>query len=173
MSKTFLLRLFFCIPMGISTLLAVTYVVPKHVGGLSGVMPLVHLIPIFMWGVMSSRDISMIFLVALGLIVDVVTSLPLGLSSLCYGGFFLLTRSQNKYIYKEGFAAMWGYFSLFTLAMQLLGWALYSLYYQLLAPMENAIFQWFFTILIYPFFHALLLPVIEKMSQARYRLSHA
>lgn len=161
------------LPPCIAILLAVVSVAPKHVAGLSGVMPLLHMAPIFVWGVMHPRDISFPFVAILGLLVDVATGLPLGLAALCYCLFLLLVRTQRKYIYREGFAPMWGYFALLLLVMQGSMWALYSLSVGESAPFGNALLQWFFTLLTYPILHFLLLPLIERMAHARYRLSHA
>ena len=121
---------------------------------------------------MHPRDISLWALAGIGLLIDVATGLPLAISALSYCLFFLLTRSQRKYIYKEGFAAMWGYFALLLLAMQCISWGLYSFYLSAFAPIGSALLQWFFTVMLYPLLHRIFYPWIEKIGNARYQLLH-
>lgn len=173
MTKKILLRLLSGLPMVAMFLLAIFYLVPKHVAGLSGVMPMLHLAPVFIWGVMHPRDMSLLFLVLLGLVIDVATALPLGFSALGLCFFFLLVRSQRKYIYREGFAVMWGYFALLFMVLQLVCWAAYSYYYGQRAPLGSAMIQWVFTVLLYPLLHYMLYPWVERIAHARYRLLHA
>lgn len=160
------------LPMLAVSLLVLLYIVPKHIAGLSGVMPLVQLVPVFIWGVMHPRDISFLGLVVLGLVVDVATALPLGFSALATIAFFLLVRTQRKYIYREGFVAMWGYFALLLMLFQLACWAGYGYFYGV-APLGSALLQWVFTVLLYPLLHYILYPWVEKIGHARYRLLHA
>lgn len=167
------LLLLACVPMAVVAVLALAYAVPKHVGGLSGVMPLLYLVPVFIWGVMHPRDISFLALALIGLILDTAGGLPLGFSALLSLVFFVMVRSQRKYIYREGFAAMWGYFALMLMIMQAAGWAGYSYYYEQAAPVGNAFLQWLLSVLCYPPLHVVLYPWVERIGQARYRLLHA
>lgn len=173
MTKKIMLWLLSCLPMLVVAALTLLYMIPKHIAGLSGVMPLLHLVPVFIWGVMHPRDISFLFLAALGLLIDVTTSLPLGFSALSMCIFFLLVRSQRKYIYREGFAAMWGYFTLLLLALQVVSWAGIALFYGELPSFGSAFMQWVFTVLLYPLLHTILIPWVERIARARYRLTHA
>lgn len=167
------LRLIASVPMLITLVLAVFVVAPKHIGNLSAVMPLLQLVPVFIWGVMHARDVSFVALALIGLFVDVATGMPLGISALSYCLFFLLVLGQRKYIYREGFAAMWGYFALLLFIMQAISFALYSYSTTTMALMGNALLQWLFTLLFYPPLHFILYPLVEKLGQARYRLLHA
>jgi rod shape-determining protein MreD len=161
------------LPSAIALLLAIVYIVPKHIAGLSGVMPMLHLAPVFIWGVMYPRDTSFLFVALLGLLADVATGLPLGLSGLSYFLFLTLVRTQRKYIYREGFAAMWAYFALLLLGMQLASWGMANFSYGSNAPIGNALLQWLFTCLSYPLLHFILYPLVERMAHVRYRLNHA
>lgn len=161
------------VPVAISFIFTLIYIMPKPIGGISAIMPLLHLAPIFIWGVMHARDMPFIAVAAIGLLVDVATALPLGTSAISYFLFLVLVRSQRKYIYREGFAAMWGYFAMLLLVMQLASWALYSFYQANAAALGNAALQWLLTVMLYPLIHYLCFPLVEKLSAARYRLLHA
>lgn len=159
--------------MGVTLLLALVFVVPKHVEGISGVMPLVHLVPVFIWTVLHPRDMRLVFVALVGLLVDVATALPLGLSALSYALFVMMVRSQRKYIYREGFIAMWGYFSMLLLALQLVSWGFASSYYAIRLPMGSALWQWVLTVALYPLLHVLCIPLVESMARIHYRLQHS
>ncbi|MDX2073381.1 MAG: hypothetical protein SFX19_03330 [Alphaproteobacteria bacterium] len=173
MTKKIKLWMLSLLPMLAVFLLAFFYVTQKHVAGLSGVMPMLHLAPVFIWGVMHPRDISMLLLAATGIMVDVATALPLGFSALGFCLFFLLVRSQRKYIYREGFAAMWGYFALLLLIWQLSCWAAIVFFYADGAPVSTPLIQWLFTVLLYPLLHLIFYPLVERIGNARYHLLHA
>jgi rod shape-determining protein MreD len=172
MSHKIKLRLLGCLPMLATFFLVLLTVAPKHIANLSNIMPMLYLAPIFIWAVMHPRDMNWWFLAAIGLFIDIATGLPLSLSALCILFFFLLARSQRKYIYKEGFVAMWGYFSLILLAMQIVGWGLYSYHQHMWAAAGGAFLQWLFTVMLYPPLHRFFYPFVEKMAHARYQLLH-
>jgi rod shape-determining protein MreD len=173
LNKKITLAVLASLPMLLVTLLVLLFITPKHVAGLSGVMPLVQLVPVFIWGVMHPRDISLWMLSCLGLVVDVATGLPLGISAISYFLFFILIVTQRKYIYREGFTSMWVYFALLLLGMQAAAWGLVSFTSREVMPMGNAVMQWLFTVMCYPLLHFFLYPWVEKLSNARYRLLHA
>ena len=172
MTKKLKLRFLGSLPTLAVLVLVLLFVAPKHVYLLSAVMPLLQLVPVFIWAVMHPRDMSLWALAAIGLFVDVATGLPLALSALCYCLFFLLVRSQRKYIYKEGFAAMWGYFALLLLVMQCAGWGMVAFYQQAFPPIGSAVLQWFLTVMLYPPLHRFFYPWVEKIAHARYQLLH-
>ncbi len=161
------------LPMLVIYLLALFYLVPKHIGGLSAIMPPVHLAAVFIWAVLRPDDLSFILLALLGMIIDVATALPFGLSALTYTLFLLLIISQRRYIQNEGFATMWGYFALTLLLLQIMLWTICSLFYNQLLPISACLWQWLITALLYPLLHGLLYPLVEKLTRFRYRLLHA
>lgn len=173
MNKKIKLMALGSVPMCVVAGLLLFYITPKHISGLSGVMPMLQLVPVFIWGVMHPRDISLFLLAMLGLVVDVATGLPLGVSALSYFLFFILIVTQRKYIYREGFASMWAYFALLLFEMQLASWGMVSFVHGAAAPMGNPFLQWAFTVLCYPILHFIFYPWVEKLINARYRLLHA
>src|SRR4051812_36744897 len=124
------LELFFLssLPAVITSLLAILFLVAKHLGGLNHFMPVLPLIPIFYWGMMQARDMPYIFVFAVGLVMDAVTGLPLGLSSLLFVFFLGMLHAQRKYIHKEGFVIKWGYFAALLAVTGSLNWIILSLY---------------------------------------------
>ena len=169
------LKLFFLAsaPTLITTLLVIIVIAPKHISGLSSVMPLIHLVPIYIWSVLHARHMPLWGAAIIGFIADSATGLPFGLSALIYCSLIILIRSQRKYILKEGFLGMWGYFSLMIVLTQISFWIVLSLSYGHMAPVSNALLQAVFSTLAYPLLHGLLHPLVDKISDSRYRLLHS
>lgn len=168
-------RLWFlaALPSILAGLLFLLYAAPKQVSGLSAVMPLLHFAPIYLWSVLHARHMPLLWVAMLGLLADMATSLPLGLSALLYCTTVIFIRTQRKYILKEGFSGLWGYFALATLMLQFQYWLSYSFMIGQYAPPGDVIMQWLLTCLLYPPIHYLFYPLVEKIAQIRYRLLHA
>jgi rod shape-determining protein MreD len=173
MSSKFKLFFLASAPTLITVLLAIIFIAPKQISGLSAIMPLIHLVPIYIWSVLHARHMPVWSTAMIGLVVDSAVGLPFGLSALIYCSLIILIRSQRKYILKEGFMGMWGYFSLMILLTQLSFWIILSFMYGQTAPIANALLQATFSILAYPLLHGLLYPLVDKIADSRYRLLHA
>lgn len=136
-------------------------------------MPLLHFVPIYLWSVLHARHMPLGYVALLGVFADMAIGLPLGLSALLYCTTVIFIRTQRKYIIKEAFPGLWGYFSLGVLLLQFQYWVIYSFMIGTAAPIGDGIMQWILTTLFYPPLHYLLYPLVEKISHIRYRLLHA
>jgi rod shape-determining protein MreD len=138
------------LPMLITLCFVVLYILPKHIGGLGNVMPPLHLVVMFYWGMLHIKSIPYWFVFLVGLLLDALTGLPLGASSLVYLLFMLLMRIQRKYVHKEGFLIKWALFSALLLVMAGLQWLLVTS----LGTTAHALFplfiQWLITVCFYP-----------------------
>jgi len=160
------------LPGLITTLLAIFFLASRHVGGLNHFMPLLPLIPIFYWGMNHARDMPYWFAFMLGLVMDAVTGMPMGLSSVLYVVFLLLIHSQRKYIHKEGFVIKWAYFTLLLGAICALNWIALSLFYSRVETMVPALLQWFLTVCCYPLLHKGFDALYEHISNRRWQILH-
>lgn len=169
------LQLFFLAasPALFTVLLAVLYITPKPISGFSAVMPLLHLTPIYLWSVLHARHMPLWFVVLLGIVIDTASGQLMGSSSFTYCLFIILVRSQRKYILKEGFFGLWGYFGLSMLLLQLANWQLIWLNDGSAPPMDHAAWQWAFSVMVYPLLHGALYPLVDKIADKRYRLLHS
>jgi rod shape-determining protein MreD len=160
------------LPGAITLALMLFYLIPKHISGLGNVMPLLPLIPVYFWGLHQRKEVPYWFVFLLGLIMDTVTGLPLGLTSLLYVFFLALLHAQFKYIYKEGFIIKWGYFAMLLGAMIMVNWLMLVLFYSDTFSLKFAIIQWLLTICIYPLFHMLFAALSERIAARRWKLEH-
>lgn len=157
-------------PALLTIFLTIAFLIPKHIAGLSYVMPLLPLMPVFYWGMMHAREMPYWFVFMLGLLMDPAQGTPLGLSSLLYMAFLALLHAQRRYIYKEGFMIKWGYFSMLLGIVGVLGWLLLSFFHSQAQPIQPALVQWVITSACYPVLHRGFDSIYEFVSQRRWRI---
>jgi rod shape-determining protein MreD len=158
---------------GIVTLLfAFFFLASKHVSGLNHVMPLLPSIPVFYWGMLHAREMPYWFVFALGLMMDAVMGLPLGLTSLMYIAFLLLLHAQRKYIHREGFVVKWGYFAILLAAIGSLNWFTLTLFYGPPSGLGMAFVQWLLTVCCYPVLHRAFDIVYDFINMRRWNILH-
>lgn len=171
-SKRFELFFLSSLPMLITALLAVFFLIAKHIGGLNHFMPILPLIPVFYWGMAHARDMPFWFVFLLGLVLDAVMGLPLGLSSLLYIFFLVLLHAQRKYFHKEGFMIKWGYFAALLGAVCAFNWLILTLFNARAEAFFPGFLQWFFTVCCYPFMHKGFDELYEYIGSRRWQILH-
>lgn len=161
------------VPILLMWLLALLYLAFRHAEGLSQFLPALPLYPMFFWGVFAARPPSYLMVFLLGLVMDAVMGLPLGMSSLLYLLFMLALQTQRRFLTKEGFLMLWAYYALFSLALALATWATLSIFHGRLEAVGYALLQWGLGVCGYPAFHYAFTR-IETYSHTRrwHRLHH-
>lgn len=171
-SKRLELQFLSAIPSLLTLLLAIFYLVPKHIGGLSSVMPLLPLMPVFYWAMAHPQAIPYWFMFIIGLVMDAVMGMPLGLSSLLYIFFLSVINTQRKYFHKEGFLIKWGYLCILLLVTTGLNWLLLSWFHADAMPLIPAVIQWCLTIACYPVAHKLFDMLEHHIYDRRWQIMH-
>lgn len=141
------------LPAIITLVLAAFSLSTKHIPGLNNVMPMLQIIPIFYWGMVHAREMPYWFVFALGIVMDAVMGLPMGVTSLVYIAFLILLHKQRKYIHREGFVVKWGYFAILLGATVSLNWFGLSLFQVQFEGLGRAFVQWLLTVCCYPVMH--------------------
>ncbi len=160
------------LPAIITALLTVFYLTSKHVNGLNHFMPILPILPIFYWGMMQARDMPYWFVFTVGLVMDSVMGLPLGLTSLLFIFFLFMVHAQRKYFHKEGFVIKWGYFAILLAIASIANWMLLSLFIQHSEPPVPALIQWFLTMCFYPITHKCFDGLYEYIHSRRWQILH-
>lgn len=160
------------LPGIITLLLTILYLSAKHISGMAHFMPALPLIPVFYWGMMQAREMPYWFVFMVGLVIDAVSGLPLGLSSLLYVFFLVLLHMQRKYFHKEGFVIKWGYFALLLGATSAMNWAMLSLFNSRAENFLPAIIQWLLTVGCYPALHRGFDGLNEHIHSRRWHILH-
>jgi rod shape-determining protein MreD len=160
------------IPSLLTVLLAVLYLVPKHISALSSVMPLLPLMPVFYWGVHHARSIPYWVMFVVGLLLDTVTGLPLGISSFTYILFLWLLTAQRRFFHKEGFLIKWMYMAALLFVLAVVNWLLLSWFHTEAMPITPALMQWVLTVACYPLMHKLFDLLEDHIHTRRWEILH-
>lgn len=112
------------------------------------------------------------FVCCLGVLMDVVSGLPMGLSALLYLAFLVALHSEHSLSKQEGFSLVWVYFSLLIIILCLLQWLVMSLFGNQVAALPSVLLQILFTIGCYPAFHRVFDRIEETRSSRRWKLAH-
>jgi rod shape-determining protein MreD len=160
------------VPASITLLLLIFCIIPKHLWGISYIMPLLPLIPVFYWGRAHTSEIPYWFAFIIGISSDALSGTPLGLSALLYLLFLFILHAQGKYLHKEGFIIIWGYFIILLATTSMLGWVFMSFTGNQFHAALPAFLQWLLTSACYPIFHKLFDMVAEHIKQRRWILLH-
>lgn len=171
-SKNIELLIWKLAPAILTFLLFIFSIIPKHIWGAEYVMPPLPLISIFYWGRLQSTSLSYWFIFLIALLTDAVSGTPLGLSALLYLGFLAVLHAQSKYIHKEGFIIIWGYFIILTSTIIALQWLAMSFSGSSSHTALPAFIQLLLTLSCYPLFHKLFDRLAEHIKQRQWALSH-
>ena len=160
------------VPMIITLILFVFCIIPKHLWGMGYVMPALPLIPIFYWGRFGGAEISYWFVFIIGILTDAITGTPLGLSAILYLLFLAVLHAQSKYIHKEGFVIIWGYFMILLAGISFLQWLIISSLNGQFYATIPALIQLLVSISIYPLFHQFFDKISGHIKQRRWIMTH-
>lgn len=126
---------------------------PIGLAGMGDFPPDIFLISIYYWTTFRAPVMPFWLVFLLGILRDSLFGIALGMSSLIFIFFRLLVLSQQRYLVKETFWAMWVGFGIVTIPALLIQWTLASAYLKELLPIETTAMQWVFTFGLYPLLH--------------------
>ncbi len=140
--------------------------VPLRVAGASQLMPAFALICIYYWDTFCPGMLPYAFLLALGLLEDTLTGLPMGVSSVIFIVFGLLLIRERSNFGRSRFSAVWFGFALLSFVVMALEWIIMSFYSGSMLPIGIHLLQWLATCLAYPPMHLLLTRVYRALMGA-------
>lgn len=138
------------LPFALTLLLVLVGAMPMRAPGLSEIAPALPLVSLFYWSVFSRDSMSLAAAFVLGILNDIVTGTPFGLTSLVYVVVQGLCASQRRFFLGKPFLVAWWGFSFIAVMAQALDWALASLLYWRALPAEASFFAGLMTIAAYP-----------------------
>lgn len=168
------IELFFwtIVPSFICFVLFILCIIPKHIWGMSNIMPILPLIPIFYWGRSQSSEIPLWFAFLIGFLMDALSGSILGISAILYMIFLLTLHTQEKHFSKEGFLLLWFYFVIMLMTLSILQLLIISIFNKQIYAITPAFLQFLLTICIYPISHKLFDRIEEYRQNRRWRLTH-
>lgn len=140
------------IPFWLTFLLALISVVPMRIEGFATVTPSLVSISVFYWSLHRSYLMPAPVVFLLGLISDILTGTPMGLSSLMLLIIHAIAVSQRLvFVGKAFILSWWGYFLIAT-GIAFLSWIVACIYSLALLPISPILMQLVLTILVFPLF---------------------
>lgn len=138
------------IPTLFAVLLVVLSLVPLRAPEVAPVMPALGLTAIYYWAVFRPDLLPVWLVFLLGLLQDLLTGMPLGVSVLAMVAMHLFVSSQRRIFVNASFLMLWVVFALFSASALALAWLAGSLLAGALADPRLLLLQYVLTVGVYP-----------------------
>ena len=112
--------------------------------------PMLTLMSVYFWSLHRTDLLPATAVFAIGLFLDILTGLPLGLNAFILLGVFGLCVTQRRFFYNKSFAVIWWGFMVVAAAAMLIEWILMSIYLETLVSPKPIYFRYFLTVALYP-----------------------
>lgn len=140
-----------CSPKLLTALILLCSIAPTYLPGYSSVRPYFTLIPVFYWAIYRPSDFSVLSAFFTGLFLDLMDGTPLGVNTLVFTLFYLLARTQSRYVVGRSYYFVWFGFALFSFGAYFLKWLVVSINYAVFTPVSTAFVSYVLLLLCYPF----------------------
>lgn len=140
-------------------------VIPMQAGGIDDIRPPFLLMAIYYWTIFRPRLLSPVAVFLIGLVIDLVTALPLGMTALVFTAVQWVTRTQRKFLIGQSFIVIWWGFLLMAFAAALLHWGLFCLLHFTLMPVQPVLMGALLGVCTFPLV-ALPLYLVHRMLAA-------
>ncbi len=138
------------IPFFLSLLLVFISVIPFRLPGFDVVTPSFLAISVFYWTIHRPYLMPAIVVFFLGLIQDMITGMPFGLTSLMMLAVYAISLTQRQVFVGKPFIQLWWGFMLVNFGISLLTWLVACIYSLALIPILPVMVQSGLTILMFP-----------------------
>jgi rod shape-determining protein MreD len=129
---------------------AVLELIPPGIGHLAGVRPLLVLSVVYYWSIYRPELIPIPLVFAIGLVSDLLSGGPLGLSALLLVALHGFCVSQRRVLISRTFGVSWAGFIFVAIGIALFYWIVASLYFVRLIDPRPLLVQFALTIALYP-----------------------
>jgi rod shape-determining protein MreD len=143
-------------PMLTTVVCVLVSVVPAH---LPAVTPAFALMAIYHWTLYRPDLLPFGAVFAVGLLLDMLTGAPLGISSLVLLLAHALVLTQREHLLMRRFTVVWVGFLVVAAAAAVVQWVVVSLFYGMLLDVRAFLFQGVLTVATYPVVSYLLVRV--------------
>lgn len=139
------------LPLLSSLLILLAFYIPSDFWLSSNIRPEVTVICVYYW-LLNRPDVFNVGSVyILGIVEDVVSSAPVGSTTLMLLLLYILVSNLSKYFSSKPFSVTWYGFALLTLLVMFVKWLVVSIYYSQFLPISILMFSVLVTIAFYPF----------------------
>ncbi len=137
-------------PVALTLALMLMVALPLPLPGFAQVTPAITLIAVYHWSIYRPDLLPLGATFALGLIQDVLTGAPLGLTSLVLLLLRTIVVSQRRFFHGKTFMVEWWGFMLVAPGATVASWMLVSLYFGTVVNPRSSGVQLVLTVALYP-----------------------
>ncbi len=137
-------------PIFLTVFILLFSVAPTYLPGYSSVRPSLTLIPVFYWAVYRSYDFSIFSAFMTGLFLDFLDGTPLGINTLIFTLFYLITKTQRRYLLGKPFIFVWFGFAVLSFGAYFFKWLFVSINYAAFTPILISFISYLLLLLCYP-----------------------
>lgn len=123
-------------------------VIPFHIAYLGEIRPVFMLMAVYYWTIL--RPSSPLAVFALGLVLDLLSSYPLGMNAMVLVAVQALTAHNRKFLLGQSFLVIWAGFALVALGVAVVQWGLFSLFNLTLVTPKPALISAVLSAFIFP-----------------------
>lgn len=120
------------------------------------VRPYFILIIVFFWAIYRPSLFHPIYIIAIGVLYDMVLNLYIGLHSFLFLAVFFIVQSQRLFIIGQNYFVVIFLFSLVLFSSLFFEWAVYSIFNFSLFPYMPLLINFIFTLMLFPIVNAVL-----------------
>ncbi len=146
-------------PVAVTIMLVLLGMVPLHLPAYGPVAPELALMSVYYWAIHRPDLVRPSAAFALGLLQDLLTGAPLGVTALVLVLCHWLVVSQRGFFLASSFMLLWVGFAFIVFGAALVQWLSYSVLTLTLVPIEAALFQALMTLALFPAFAWLFIRV--------------
>lgn len=138
------------LPFGLTLILVLLSAMPTRLPGFATIAPMLPLIGVYYWAIHRPELLSPILAFCIGVVSDILSGVPLGVTALLYLLVQGMTSSQRKFFLGKPFMLAWWGFGLVAGASTALQWLLVSVIFTRALEPHAVIFEWALTVCAYP-----------------------
>ncbi|MBC6439198.1 MAG: rod shape-determining protein MreD [Rhodospirillales bacterium] len=131
-------------------LLVLATATPLYFGHIGEVVPQLGVVAVFFWTIYRPDLMTYGAAFAIGLVTDVVTGTPLGMTSLVLIVVRRIVLAQRRFFIGKPFHVLWSGFALVMLPAALLGWLIASIYLFQGLDILRVLVQALMTVVLFP-----------------------
>lgn len=138
------------LPFAVTVLMMLLAMAPTQVPGLSALAPPLTLMAVFYWAIHRPDLLRPIVVFLIGLLQDLLSGLPLGLSALVFTLAYWAVLTQRRFFLGNSFLLLWWGFGMVAFAAAAVQWIVYSLSFVTVLTVRPVLFQAMLAIAIFP-----------------------
>ncbi len=137
-------------PFGLTVMLLFVGLLPIHIPGFVRIAPLFPLMAIYHWTIFRPDVMPPFAIFVIGLLQDLLTGVPLGVSAAVYLGVYGTVLSQRHFFLGKSFLIIWIGFALVAAAAGIASWIIVSVLNLTLFEPSATLYQYLMTVSFFP-----------------------